>query len=282
MDFVIIGAQKCATTFLQDALSLHPEVYMPKGEDAFLEVERPDATNFAERHIAKLRRRASSRVLGVKRPNYLVNSRVRDLLHLLSPQAFLLVVVREPVSRAMSAYYHYAARGLAPDINPNLFFQMMLSDSIDSYYPRAREILEWGRYAAYIEQWLEVWPHSSLLIVQQHRLLTEPREEMTRVLRFMGLSSQLEIPERSSNRGSYSPFRRSWLALGRSVAEGGDHKKTRALIGRVMRSTDARYLSRYGTGQQPKLVGSVRDQLEDYYASDQGDLARLLALQEAN
>ncbi|MCH7980754.1 MAG: hypothetical protein IID59_04545 [Proteobacteria bacterium] len=36
-DFVIIGAQKSASTFLQECIREHPAVYMNREEDAFFE-----------------------------------------------------------------------------------------------------------------------------------------------------------------------------------------------------------------------------------------------------
>ena len=36
-DFVIIGAQKSASTFMQVCLDDHPDIYLPRGETTFFE-----------------------------------------------------------------------------------------------------------------------------------------------------------------------------------------------------------------------------------------------------
>lgn len=76
MDFAVIGAQTCATTAVRDWVAAHPQVWMPPGEDDFLERPENGAWTY-ERHLERLRSRAGTRLLGVKRANYL-NRKVWD------------------------------------------------------------------------------------------------------------------------------------------------------------------------------------------------------------
>src|SRR3954453_11545774 len=103
--FVVIGAQKSASTFLQTCLADHPDVFMPKGELAFFEspdYERATLTDLRRLFEGRLERR-----LGFKRPNYLCKPEVPARLAKDLPDALLLSVLRKPLDRAISAYFHY-------------------------------------------------------------------------------------------------------------------------------------------------------------------------------
>ena len=63
LDFIILGAQKAATSALQLALRKHPDIYMPEGESAFF--EEPDFALQPWKTFGK-----KGRLNGIKRPDY--------------------------------------------------------------------------------------------------------------------------------------------------------------------------------------------------------------------
>ena len=108
---VIIGAQKSATTWVQRRLAQHPDVYMASGEVHYFDRER----NFSQgpewyaRHFQKS---GDERIVCEKTPDYLwttldgVSGEPTDKperMHALLPDAKLIVVLRDPVRRAISA-----------------------------------------------------------------------------------------------------------------------------------------------------------------------------------
>ena len=118
-NFLIIGAQKAGTTWLAKKLCQHPDVFMPSQEIHFFNLK----SNFRkgidryENHFANARNRA---VIGEKTPNYLwiveKNSgnhlpNIHRNIHKHIPDAKLVVIVRNPVDRLISAVNHYRRYG---------------------------------------------------------------------------------------------------------------------------------------------------------------------------
>ena len=93
-DFVIIGAQKSASSFMQLCLADHPDIYIPEGETPFF--ESPDYEQGDIHEIEELFEGRSEKCLGIKRPNYIGKAEVpnRILKHL--PNAKLIAILRNP------------------------------------------------------------------------------------------------------------------------------------------------------------------------------------------
>lgn len=114
-NFIIIGAQKSASTFLQACLNDHPDIYMPYGETPFF--ESPDYERNNIRDLEKIFVDRDEKCIGIKRPTYIGKPEVpeRILAHL--PNAKLIAVLRNPIDRAISAYFHNINYGFIPAID---------------------------------------------------------------------------------------------------------------------------------------------------------------------
>jgi hypothetical protein len=112
------------------------------------------------------------------------------------PDAKLIVLVRDPVERALSHYHHEVALGREP---------LSFEDAIEAEPERTRgeeerlarepgyfshawwdyTYLARGRYAEQLERWLAVFPREQLLVVPSDELADEPEETYGRVLEFL-------------------------------------------------------------------------------------------------
>lgn len=102
-NFLIIGAQKSATTFLLRCLREHPDVFVPSGEIPFF--EDPDYSQGDIESFARLfARGCHKKAVGLKRPNYLHKPECPERIHRHIPSARLIVILRDPIERAISAY----------------------------------------------------------------------------------------------------------------------------------------------------------------------------------
>lgn len=108
--FMIIGAQKAATSSLQAALQAVPGVYMPHGESPFF--EDPDYAERPWERFADPSQRAA--IAGIKRPDILCRPDLIQRIARHSPESKFIIVLREPISRAVSAYYHLARHAHIP------------------------------------------------------------------------------------------------------------------------------------------------------------------------
>jgi hypothetical protein len=118
-DFLIVGAQRCGTTSLFRGLAEHPSVVPPllhKGVHffdtprAYARGQRWYQGHFPLRSIAN--RRVRGRALtGEASPYYMFHPLGAERIAAALPEARLIVMLRDPVERAFSAYKQETARG---------------------------------------------------------------------------------------------------------------------------------------------------------------------------
>ena len=101
-NFVGIGAQRAATTWIYQCLRQHPEVYVPEVKEVnFFSWHFEKGIAWYESHFqAKPRHKA----MGEISPIYLSHESAFERMAKTIPDARLFVILREPVSRAYSAY----------------------------------------------------------------------------------------------------------------------------------------------------------------------------------
>src|SRR5690348_3927297 len=105
-NFLIIGAEKAGTTFLHQALRLHGDVFMPSDEIPFFEDPDYGAPGAWQEFSKLFEPGAGKRAIGLMRPNYLHKPECPARIHKHFPDAKLVVMLRDPVERAISAYNH--------------------------------------------------------------------------------------------------------------------------------------------------------------------------------
>jgi Sulfotransferase domain len=194
-DFLIIGAQKAGTTALYSYLRRHPQI----GGPAWKEV------SYFERHYGRgtawyrgqFPFRSDGRIAGEASPGYLFHPlapvRVKETV----PDAKLIVLLRNPVDRALSHYHHEVALGREP---------LSFEDAIAAEPERTRGEEErlvrepdyfshawWdytyvarGRYAEQLERWFSVFPREQVLVLATEEMDAEPAQSYGRVLEFLG------------------------------------------------------------------------------------------------
>lgn len=200
--YLIIGTQKGGTSSLQEYLAEHPCVCAPR-------LKEIDYFNRGYEHPyswyrAHFPRRPSdvpgghAPITGEATPEYLFDTRVPPRVAKHLPDARLIVLLRDPVSRALSHYNHERARHAEP-----LSFREALEaeeertaadaeraardPEFTSYALRHYTYMARGVYADQIERWLAHFPREQMLILQSERLFEEPAMTYRRVLDWLGL-----------------------------------------------------------------------------------------------
>lgn len=118
-----------------------------------------------------------------KTPSYYVTKEVPARIYTMSKDIKLIVVVRDPVTRAISDYTQ--TRSKKPDIPSfeSLTFKNMSAGLIDTTW----SAVQIGMYAKHLERWLQYFPMDQLLFVSGERLISDPAGEMAHVQDFLGL-----------------------------------------------------------------------------------------------
>ena len=289
-DFVVIGAQKSASTFLQDQLAQHPAIEIAEGEVRFFEdpFYSPEAVaSLPELFSAP----AAGTLRGIKRPDYLGHVEVPARLHQYLPHAKLLVVIREPVARAVSAYFHYVRHGFVPLLPLDEAFDALVAGSLTDRYPRSAEVLEYGLYGKHLQRYLEHFPMAQLKVFEQKALTADPEASLRSAFEFLDVDPSF-VPDTTtyvSNKGVYSPFRLRLLRTkNRFVYDYSPDLRLRRprkpspagwVYNAAVVGLDRTVLSRFDDGRPPELSGAARRRLEEFYAQDRPALEPILEQQ---
>ena len=112
--FVIIGAQRCGTTYLTRLLDEHPEIEMAKPlrpEPRFF-LDSEQFARGAEHYEASYFSDPDARVRGEKSTSYIEHDVAVRRVAALFPEATIVAVVRDPVARAVSNHAFSTAEGV--------------------------------------------------------------------------------------------------------------------------------------------------------------------------
>ena len=130
-----------------------------------------------------------------------MHERVHDLL----PDARLLVVLRDPVTRAVSAVQHIVRSGRVSPLH-----------SIDDLLvgPKAHlveghGVLSYGDYAEQLEQWLELYPPEQLVVlIYEEDVVENPERGLARACAHLGVDAVETRRRRAAASTPASP--RAW------------------------------------------------------------------------
>ncbi|PWA21635.1 hypothetical protein CCH79_00003393 [Gambusia affinis] len=118
-----------------------------------------------------------------KTPRYFVTVDTPARVHAMSQDVKLIVVVRDPVTRAISDYTQIISK--TPNIPSfeTLAFKNRTTGQIDSLWSP----LWIGLYAQHMERWLAWFPRNQIHLVSGERLISDPAGELGKVQDFLGL-----------------------------------------------------------------------------------------------
>lgn len=177
---IIIGVKKGGTRALLEFLRLHPDIRAVGAEPHFFDRNYEKGLEWYRDLMPKT---SEGQLTMEKTPSYFVTKEVPGRIHAMSKETKLIVVVRDPVTRAISDYTQ--TRSKKPDIPSfeSLTFKNITANLIDTSW----SAVQIGMYARHLERWLQFFPLDQLLFVSGERLIVDPAGEMARVQHFLGL-----------------------------------------------------------------------------------------------
>lgn len=180
-DFVIIGAAKAATTWIQVQLQANPAIYMPDAEPHFFSNEFEKGADHYLRWFSKSPNAAS--VVGEKSADYLADPDVPGRMAEMLPDARLVVQLRDPVERAYSDYKMFYRRGQVSE-RPEEY----LSDPAG---PQPRFLID-GLYGQHLSRWFDHFPREQLLVLPYEEVTVDPIAMIEQVCDHIGAPIRID------------------------------------------------------------------------------------------
>lgn len=194
-DAIVVGAMKAGSTSAYALMLEHPLVRGPGGKEVhFLDRHFERGESWYRSHFpAALPGRDWVAVEST--PYYLSFPLAPARLAELVPDVRLVVLLRDPVERAVSQWKQRSAEGretrtLAAVLEEerSLPDEVTVAPGFDTERHR-RQILVHGHYAIQLRRWLAAFGRDQILIVDSRDLFSEPQATMGRVFGFLGLDA---------------------------------------------------------------------------------------------
>ena len=173
-NLLVIGAAKCGTTSLHEYLSAHPEIEMSRDKELDFFVEEKNWNRGLEWYEAQFGDapvRGESSVSYAAFPEY---DGVPERIARVLPDARLIYLVRDPVERVVSHFFHHSIR------YPGGSFDELPSSDL------GRRLADVSRYWTQLSRYLDRFPAERILVVDSDELRARRRETLQQIFAFVG------------------------------------------------------------------------------------------------
>lgn len=279
--FFIVGAAKCGTTSLWDHLKSHPQVFLPGIKEPHYFTSDVQPPEFAAEHCTgdletyqQLYQPAKGfAAIGDASTGYLWDQNAARRIHEVSPNAKIIVILRDPVVRAHSQYLMELLKGVETEQS---FYKALRREVVPNEACRLLTYLyvEAGMYYAQVHRYLEIFGRDQVLVLLFDDLTTRPQVVLSRVTEHIGVESiSLDTAELSA---PVNPYRKQRFGTAHRLATRVLSRDLRRKLFPPAVSRWLRYNSLLYDTKKPPLDAQSRRYLEEIYDPDISRLEELL------
>jgi len=187
--FFIIGAQRSGTTLLYQMLDQHPQIEMAKPL-------RPEPKYFIQKNLESLNKSAyqklyfpaisnETKCLGEKSTSYYEFPHIAQKIKEFDNKCKILIILRDPVERAISNYFFTKNFGLENRSLEEVFLEKKEPPTLDKEISvNPFDYLKRGHYAELIEPYLQVFK-KQLKVIQFEELNKYPDKVLNDIFYFL-------------------------------------------------------------------------------------------------
>jgi len=216
-DFIIIGAQKSATTSLMSYVNQHPRVRTGWGKAThYFDVHYDRGLGWYARRfpflsplvpLVALVPPSGERnwITGEKSPSYMFLPEVPARVQAVLPDVKIVAVLRDPVSRLITQYHHEARKGRAP-----ASFEEFVAPSLETEWPPVCETEELRQrcavprefYEDQIRHWQSFFPAEQFCVLGFEELVKNSGPTLNELFAFLGLDPHPVDTSKVLNQGT--------------------------------------------------------------------------------
>ena len=275
-NFFIVGAPKAGTTSLYEYLTNIPGIYMSPVKELhfFSKATLPEnhpvhPIRDKKKYLSLFHNVKDEKIIGEASPSYLADPEAPKLIHDVSPDAFILISLRDPVERMFSHFLMQIRDGRMnfPFRNE---LQTAFSKNVDLSKRRMR--LELGEYYEPIKRYQNIFGTKRVKIIIFEEFIKHTKQTVEEIIKFVGLN-----PENLNfNDIPHNPFFEDGDIIRQRI------RTSRTLEKFVKRTTtkNMRDIIRekffINKVKKPKMEEKDRQTLIEYYRADVEKLQKLL------
>ncbi len=194
--FLIIGAQKSGTTAMFSMLAEHPRIMAPEVKELHFFDKYDAYAGGIDAYWDQFPKGKKNDLTFEATPDYIWKPGVAELIAKELPHNKLVLVLRDPVSRAHSAWNMFRDFKDSPKFShlhdPRSFEQAVKDELAGKTDLPAHKYVERGYYADQILAYQKHFDKQDMLIIGYTSFLTHPAQVVNGVLRFLGLDAMPE------------------------------------------------------------------------------------------
>ena len=187
--FLGIGTQKGGTSSLYHLLKRHPNVYLPANKE---QITSPHTMNKARLGMnANSPMRLLDRSAG-NHPYYLFHPKVPERIYHYRASMLLIALLRDPVDRALSQYFHAFRHGFETlSLEDALAAEPERMASGDPYNHQKHSYVSRSRYEKQLKRYEGFFNRNQILLLRSEDLFHNTQQCWIKIQRFLGLNLQL-------------------------------------------------------------------------------------------
>lgn len=189
IDVFLVGAQKAGTTSIYEWLGQHPDICAPPAIKDYHFFTNADINSKGVSHLEQFYK--ANRAVSVHAAvNYLYFYKISaQRIYEYNPKAKIIICLREPVARAVSAYM-YCVKSLRENKSFTDALNAELNGELSTFTQLAdNTYIEHGQYVEQIRAFKDFFPDDQIKIVLFEDIMNSERREasMRNILQFIGL-----------------------------------------------------------------------------------------------
>jgi len=189
-DFMIIGSQKCGTTWLSEMLKKHPLIYIPKKKeihffDSFYDLGYFWYSYFFEKGREKIKGEAT--------PAYgILDKKMIEKIKQKNPQLKIILLIRNPLERSWSSFKMEELKF------KGRYFKKISEEEMISHLNSERS-KALGDYLKIISNWSKYFPKKQIKIFFYDEINENPSSLLEKIFKFLEIEN-LKISKKELNK----------------------------------------------------------------------------------
>ncbi len=193
----IVGTPKAGTSSLYAYLTIIPGIFMSKAKEPnYFSIKTiPDNKRTLKpqirdktKYLALFKKVKNEKIFGEASPSYLSDPDAPKLIHQVSPNAKIIIILRDPVERAYSHYLMLIRIGFMKD---SFHEEVLKSLKIVRIYNKTSLRLETGLYAEDVQRYLNIFGPKQVKIIIFEEFINNIKKTMKDILSFLDINYEL-------------------------------------------------------------------------------------------
>lgn len=199
-NFIIVGPQKCATTWLYQCLYEHPDVLLPETDSVhYFDMNYHRGEDWYRKYFEKY---DGESLVGEETPTYIREQRAPERIAETLPNVKLIFTLRNPMDRAFSHYWHEKSKD-------KISFEF---EDVFENYDLFQNWIVPGFYHRHLTRYEQHFPDEQIKVLFFDDLVEDDHAYLRDVYSFLSLDDYTpSVLDEKVNQGKFRGLNKQWV-----------------------------------------------------------------------